>query len=411
MKPDRVVRVRCVVVGGGPAGIMLGFLLARSGVDVIVLEKHADFLRDFRGDTIHPSTLQLFAELGLAERFLQLPHSEVSALTVRFGETALRVADFTHLPGAARYLAFMPQSDFLDFLAAEAKRYPTFALETNTDVVDLVYAGRRVAGVTARSPQGTLEVRADLVIAADGRTSTLRERAGLPLRDLGAPIDVLWMRLSRHPDDPPDSFGNIAAGGILITINRNDYYQCAFVIRKGGMEAIRAGGLPAFRSRVAELAPFLAGRVAEIAAWDDVKVLTVRVDRLRRWYRDGLLCIGDAAHAMSPVGGVGINLAIQDAVAAANLLAAELRNGPVSTRRLRAVQRRREWPARVVQTVQVALHKNVLERILATTGPPAPPLAARVLDRFSVLRGIPAYAVGIGPRPEHVRSPREWEPA
>jgi 2-polyprenyl-6-methoxyphenol hydroxylase-like FAD-dependent oxidoreductase len=383
--------------------------LARAGVDVVVLEKHADFLRDFRGDTIHPSTLQLFHELGLAERFLRLPHSEVTTLTIRFGDTALRVGDFTHLPGPARFLAFMPQSDFLNFLADEAKRYPTFALEMNTEVVDLVYDGRRVAGVFARSPHETLEVRADLVVGSDGRTSTVRERAALPLRDLGAPIDVLWMRLSRRPDDPPDGFGNIAPGGILITINRNDYYQCAFVIRKGGWDVIRDAGLEAFRTRVAALAPFLADRVGELASWDDVRMLTVRVDRLRRWYRPGLLCIGDAAHAMSPVGGVGINLAIQDAVATANALAGPLRRGRVSSRRLRAIQRRRELPARIIQTFQVLFHKLVIERVLATTGSLAPPLVARVLDRVPALRSIPAYAVGIGPRPEHVRSAPAWD--
>jgi 2-polyprenyl-6-methoxyphenol hydroxylase-like FAD-dependent oxidoreductase len=409
MNIDRVLRTRCVIVGGGPAGVVLGYLLSRAGVDVLVLEKHADFFRDFRGDTIHPSTLQLFEELGLLERLLRIPHSEARALTIRIGDTELPFADFTHVPGAAKYLAFMPQWDFLDFVVREARQYPTFALEMETEVVDLLRDGKKIVGVVARTPQGILEARADLVVAADGRTSRVRESAALPLRDLGAPIDALWMRLSRRTDDPPRVFGNIVPGAALVTIDRGAYYQCALTIRKGAYAEIRAAGLDAFRARLATLAPFLADRVGEITSWDDVKLLTVRVDRLRRWYRDGLLCIGDAAHAMSPVGGVGINLAIQDAVATANALARPLRHGRVAARQLRAVQRRRELPARLTQAVQVCVHKNAFKRVLSTKTMTLPPIVVNAFERFPLLQTVPAYAVGIGVRPEHARSLPVWD--
>jgi 2-polyprenyl-6-methoxyphenol hydroxylase-like FAD-dependent oxidoreductase len=399
------LRVTCSIAGGGPAGVMLGFLLARAGIDVVVLEKHADFFRDFRGDTIHPSTLQVMDELGLLDAFLSRPHSEVRELTGRVGTTTIRIANFSHVPGRCKFIAFMPQWDFLDFLSEAARAYPAFRLEMEADVTDLLTEGDRVCGVRAQTPRGPLEVQADLIVAADGRHSTLRERAGLTVRDLGAPIDVLWMRLSRKPDDPGQTFGNIAAGGILVAINRNDYYQCAFVIRKGGYNELRARGLEAFQQQVAALAPFLADRVDELKDWDQVKLLTVAVDRLEQWYRPGLLCIGDAAHAMSPVGGVGINLAIQDAVATANILAAPLRGGAATTDLLRAVQHRRELPTRLTQALQVFVQQRVLSRVLDMRGTIAPPFLLRVIDRLTPLHYIPAYVVGVGFRPEHVETP------
>ncbi len=405
IRPDRVVRVRCVIVGGGPAGIVLAYLLARAGVDVLVLEKHADFLRDFRGDTVHPSTLRIVDELGLLEPFLRLPHVKVDTLGVRVGDVVTEIADFRHLPGRVPYLALMPQWDLLDFFVREARRYPTFGLEHNTEAIDVLRDGGIVTGVLARSAHhGLTEVRADLVIATDGRTSVIRDRARLPLRDLGAPIDVLWLRLTRPPGERPQSFGTIAAGALLVTIDRGSYYQCALVIRKGSFETLRSDGIAAFRARIATLAPALAERVDEIVSWDDVKVLTVRVDRLERWFRAGVLCIGDAAHSMSPVGGVGINLAIQDAVATANLLAEPLRHGAVSLGLLRAVQRRRALPARVTQLVQVLFHRLVFEPVLAARKPIGPLPFAGLLQRFPALKRIPAYAVGIGFRPERVRS-------
>ncbi len=318
--PGRPSAVTCCVAGGGPAGMMLGFLLARAGVRVMVLEKHADFLRDFRGDTIHPSTLELMHELGLLEEFLRVPHQEMPRLIAQFGDTSLAVADFTHLPTRCKFIAMMPQWDFLDFLARHGARYPGFHLEMRAEATALIEEAGRVIGVRGTAADGPFEVRADLVVAADGRSSVLRERAGLHVEDLGAPMDVLWFRLSRAPGDPAATMGRFDAGRIFVLLNRGPHWQCGYVIPKGSAEDVRRRGLDAFRASVAALMPFAADRVAEIRGWDDVKLLTVRVDRLRQWYRPGLLCIGDAAHAMSPVGGVGINLAIQDAVAAANRL-------------------------------------------------------------------------------------------
>ncbi|HEX9444527.1 MAG TPA: FAD-dependent oxidoreductase, partial [Candidatus Binatia bacterium] len=356
--------VTCCIAGGGPAGMMLGYLLARAGVRVAVLEKHADFLRDFRGDTIHPSTLEVVHELGLLDALLKLPHQEVRQLNAQFGDATVTLADFTRLPTRCKFIAMMPQWDFLNFLAARAARYPAFKLLMETEATDPVEEAGRVSGVRARGKDGPLEVRADLVVAADGRGSILREKAGLSVKDLGAPMDVLWFRLSRKPDDPAQTMGRFDVGRIFVTINRGDSWQCGFVIPKGGFEEVRRQGLEAFREKVAELAPYAQDRVAELRTWDDVKLLTVRVDRLIEWFRPGLLCIGDAAHAMSPVGGVGINLAIQDAVAAANILA-----GPLGARRaaaedLRRVQRRREFPTRVTQSLQVAVQKRFIARAL-----------------------------------------------
>ena len=403
--PPEEESVECCVAGGGPAGMMLGLLLARAGVTVLVLEKHADFLRDFRGDTIHPSTLEIMRELGLLAGLLRLPHQEIRELAAQIGEVTVRLADFTHLPTSCRFLAFMPQWDFLDFLAGQAARYPTFRLRMRAEVTDLLEEAGRVVGVQVATDGGPLRVRADLVVAADGRYSVVRARAGLPVQELGAPMDVLWFRLSRSSQDGGQTMGRFDRGQIFIMLDRGDYWQCGYVIPKGTFETIRQAGLPAFQDRVARLGPFGRGQVDELKTWDDVKLLSVRVDRLSRWYRAGLLCIGDAAHAMSPVGGVGINLAIQDAVAAANILAEPLRVRTVTLEHLRQVQRRREWPTRVIQAMQVGIQKRVIAPVLGGSRPLGPPLVVRLLDRIPVLRRIPARLVGLGIRPEHVRSP------
>ena len=342
-------RFQCCIAGGGPAGMMLGLLLARAGVEVVVLEKHGDFLRDFRGDTIHPSTLELMHELGFLEEFLALPHNKATEVSGVISGTQVVVADFSHLPAHCQFIAFMPQWDFLEFVAAKARRYPTFHLEMQAEVTDLLREGERVVGVQAKTVNGPRTIHADLVVGADGRGSTVRQRAGLVIEDLGAAIDVLWMRLSRRPDDPKNPLGNMAPGRIFIMLDRGDYWQCAYVIPKGGVDDVRQRGLAAFRDDIAQVVPLLHDRVGELTDWDDIRLLTVRVDRLLAWYLPGLLCIGDAAHAMSPVGGVGINLAIQDAVATANLLAAPLRAGTLTEDHLRAVQMRREFPTRVTQ--------------------------------------------------------------
>jgi 2-polyprenyl-6-methoxyphenol hydroxylase-like FAD-dependent oxidoreductase len=385
--------------------MMLGFLLARAGVDVEVLEKHADFLRDFRGDTIHPSTLQVMHELGLLEDFLIRPHQEAAQVNGRVGGAEVTVADFSRLPTRCRFIAFMPQWDFLNFLAEHGRVYPTFHVRMRAEVTGLLEEGGRVVGVRATTPDGPLEVRAALVVGADGRHSTVRERAGLEVVDLGAPIDVLWFRLTRCPDDRRNPLGNFDRGKILVMLDRGSFWQCAYVIPKGAIDEIRQRGLDAFRDAVAEIAPFLGDRVGELRDWDQIKLLTVLVDHLRRWYRPGLLCIGDAAHAMSPVGGVGINLAIQDAVAAANLLAERLRNGAVTEADLRQVQRRREWPALWTQRLQVLIQDRVISRVLGSRQVLGVPWPLRLLGWFPFLRSFPARLIGLGFRPEHARSP------
>ena len=396
---------QCIIAGGGPAGVMLGYLLARAGVHVAVFEKHADFFRDFRGDTVHPSTLTVMYELGLLDEFLKVPHNEIRRLSGRFAGVSLNLVDFAHIPGPCKFVAFMPQWDFLNFLADQGRRLPTFHLEMEALVDDLIFDGDRVAGVRISSKGGTRELRAPLVVAADGRDSILRERAQMQPREIAVPIDVLWMRLSRHSDDPGQTFGNIAPGGILVTIDRGEYYQCAFVIQKGGFERIKSLGLEYLRQQIVALAPFLDDRVSELKTFDDVKLLTVRVNRLPIWYRPGLLFIGDAAHAMSPIGGVGINLAIQDAVATANILAAKLRSNTVCVHDLGAVQKRREFPTKVIQGFQVLAQNIGVDRVLNTTeAQNRPPFLFRILDRSALLRWIPAYVIGIGPRPEHVSS-------
>ena len=377
--------------------MMLGLLLARAGIRVVVLEKHRDFLRDFRGDTVHPSTMELMHELGVLDDFLRLPHEKVYEIKAGFGEVSLPVADFRALPVHCPYIAMIPQWDFLDFLARHARNYPGFDLRMETEATDLMFEGDKVVGVRA----GTMEIRADMVVAADGRHSLLRRLAKLPVMDLGAPIDVLWFRLSRLSGDSPDTMGRFASGGILVMLNRGDYWQCACVIAKDGLESVKRNGLDAFRAKIAELMLLPAGRTSEIRSWDDVKLLTVQVNRLREWSRPGLLCIGDAAHAMSPVGGVGINLAIQDAVAAANVLW----TGDFSLANLKKVQRRREFPTRITQGMQVAVQNNILKRVLEDTDGIAPPLPVRALARSRWLRGIPARLVGLGVRPEHIQSP------
>jgi 2-polyprenyl-6-methoxyphenol hydroxylase-like FAD-dependent oxidoreductase len=402
-------RVRCCIAGGGPAGMMLSFLLARAGVDVLVLEKHGDFLRDFRGDTVHPSTLEVMHELGLLDAFLRRPHQEARQVTAYVGGAEVTVADFSHLPTRCRFVAFMPQWDFLDFLAECGRRYPAFQVRMRAEVTGLVEDGGRVVGVTAATPQGPLEVRADLVVGADGRHSTVRERAGLKVRDLGAPMDVLWMRLSRRPGDPSQPLGRFDRGRILVMLYRGDYWQCGYVIPKGGIEDLRRRGLEAFRQDIAQVAPFLGNRVSELRHWDDVKLLTVVVDRLRSWCRPGLLCIGDAAHAMSPVGGVGINLAIQDAVAAANALAGPLREGRVTTDDLRRVQRRRALPTWLTQWLQVLIQDRVITRVLGSRKALSLPWPLQLLRRFPPLRRIPARLIGLGFRPEHVATPEATE--
>lgn len=385
--------------------MMLGLLLARTGVDVVVLEKHADFLRDFRGDTIHPSTLEVLHELGLLDRFLALPHQKVSRINGQFGDLRFTVADFSSLSTQCRFVAFIPQWDFLAFLAGEGARYPTFRLMMQAEVTDLITRGDHAIGMRVLTPEGPLEVHAAVVVGADGRHSVVRARAGLAVEEFGAPMDVLWFRLSRRSGDPADPIGRFERGRIFIMLNRGDYWQCGFVIAKGTYTQLQGKGLAAFRERVAGLAPFAADRVGEIQEWELIKLLTVQVDRLQQWSRPGLLCIGDAAHAMSPVGGVGINLAVQDAVAAANLLAAPLREGRLTFAHLRQVQQRRDWPTRMTQRLQLFMQDRVIKPVLGEAGPLHPPLPLRLLARFPFLQRIPARLIGIGFRPEHVRIP------
>jgi len=407
--PSPEINVRCCVAGGGPAGMMLGMLLARAGVEVLVLEKHADFLRDFRGDTIHPSTLEIMRELGLLDAFLRLPHEEVRTLGAQFGNTSLQVVDFAHVGTHCKFIALMPQWDFLDFVAAEARRYPSFRLLMETEATDLIEENGRIVGLRATTRDGEIAIRADVVVGTDGRHSTVRARAGLEVMDLGAPMDVLWMRLSRQQGDPPQPLVRMDAGRMMVVFNRGDYWQSAFVVSKGGFEAVRALGLPRFRQTIAKLVPWLGDRVGELDDWDHVKLLTVKVDRLRRWHRPGLLCIGDAAHAMSPIGGVGINLAIQDAVAAANRLAPVLLRGAPSETDLHAVQRRREWPTAMTQRVQVMMQNSLIGPVLAGAATNKLPLPFKLLRWFPFLQRVPARIFGVGFRPEHVRTPKQAE--
>jgi len=383
--------------------MMLGFLLARAGVAVIVAEKHPDFLRDFRGDTVHPSTLEMMHELGLLDEFLKLPHSVVKQITLQIGEDRVVVGHFDHLPVRCKFIALMPQWDFLNFLADHGKRYRTFDLRMQTEAIGLIEENGRVVGVQTQTPDGELQIRADLIVGCDGRHSTIRAKAGLESDNYGAPMDVLWFRLSRKPSDSEETFGHIEGGRMMVMLNRNDYWQCAYVIPKGSADDVRRAGLDKFREVVGEMSPFVRDRLGEIESWDSVKLLTVAVDRLRRWCRPGLLCIGDAAHAMSPIGGVGINLAVQDAVAAANILAEPLRRGSVSIETLERVQRRREFPTRFTQRLQIVLQNNIIGPALGGRRPKAP-LFMKMLQ-WPLLRRIPGRLLALGIRPEHIRTP------
>ena len=398
----------CCIAGGGPAGMMLGWLLARAGVDVVVLEKHKDFNRDFRGDTIHPATMELMWELGVLDEFLQRPHQEFSEITAEIDDFSVTVVDTSHLPVHKKVVGVMPQWEFLNFVAEQARQYPHFQLQMEAEATDLLRADGRVVGVRAKTPQGEVEIRAALTVGCDGRHSIVRQAAGLEVIDRGAPIDVLWTQLSRKPGDQENVLGHYRQGRLLVAINRGDYWQCAYVIPKGQAEEMKQRGIAALRENIAFVAPFLRDRVAELQDWDkQVSLLTVAVDYLKQWWLPGLLCIGDAAHAMSPVGGVGINLAIQDAVAAANLLWKPLRDGNVTTKDLNRVQKRREFPTRVTQRVQVFIHKKILDPALQRQAPLKKlPLPLLLLDKFPLLRRIPARVIGMGARPEHVHSPR-----
>jgi 2-polyprenyl-6-methoxyphenol hydroxylase-like FAD-dependent oxidoreductase len=385
--------------------MMLGFLLARAGVDVQVLEKHADFLRDFRGDTIHPSTFELVYELGILEDFLRRPHQELTSIAGEIDDTTVTIADFSHLPTHCKFVGLMPQWDFLNFVAEKARAYPEFHLRMESEVTDLILENGRVAGVRAKTKQGPLEIRADLTVGADGRHSTVRKQAGLEVIDLGAPIDVLWMRIPRDQSDGEQTLGRFHAGKILVMLNRGDYWQCAYVIAKGAFDDMKREGLPAFRQGLLELAPSLSDRTEVLKDWSDISLLSVSVDRLREWSRTGLLCIGDSAHAMSPVGGVGINLAIQDAVAAANALAQALLDRAPLDDFCRAIQKRREFPTRMTQSAQLFAHKNFIRPALShKQAVQKLPLALRLLQQFPMLRRIPARLIGVGVRPEHIHT-------
>jgi 2-polyprenyl-6-methoxyphenol hydroxylase-like FAD-dependent oxidoreductase len=403
------IRTTCCVAGGGPAGMILGYLLARAGVEVTVLEKHADFFRDFRGDTVHPSTLQVMHELGLLDDLLKLPHQRLTSANGRVGDFPFRAADFSHLHTRCKFVALMPQWDFLNFLSDRARGFASFSLRMQNQAVGLIRQGSAVRGVEAHTPEGPVRILSDLVVACDGRHSTVRESAGLEVKEYGVPIDVLWFGISRHPGDPQELAGNVNYGKALIMIDRGDYFQAGLIVRKGSFEQIKSDGLDAFRETVRKIAPFLENRVEEIKDWDQIKLLTVQINRLRKWHLPGLLCIGDAAHAMSPAGGVGINLAIQDAVATANLLAEPLRDGRVTEDLLQRLQCRREFPTRVTQRLQVNAHK-LFELAFQTSGPLKAPWQLKVVSHVPGLQRVMGHVIGIGVRPEHVapiaREPR-----
>jgi 2-polyprenyl-6-methoxyphenol hydroxylase-like FAD-dependent oxidoreductase len=406
-QPLRAIKTRCCIVGGGPAGMMLGYLLGRAGIETIVLEKHEDFFRDFRGDTVHPSTLQVMHELGLIEEFLKLPHQELQKMRGEFGGTTVQIADLSRLKVNYPFIAFMPQWDFLNFLRENAQRFPSLKVMMSADATDLIWSGDTVTGVIATTPEGPIEISADLTIGCDGRHSIVRQRAKLEVEEIGAPMDVLWFRAGRHPDEKENLFARLEPGKMMVTFDRGDYWQCAYVIAKGQYDAVKAGGLDAFRATISEIAPVLKAGMADVKTWDDVKLLTVAVNRLKRWTRPGLLCIGDAAHAMSPVGGVGVNLAVQDAVATANLLAAKLVKGCPSEAELDAVRQRRSFPVRVTQAMQRIIQNNIISVALKPGNQPLKvPLPVRLVNAIPPLQGLTARFLAVGVRPEHVNSPQ-----
>jgi 2-polyprenyl-6-methoxyphenol hydroxylase-like FAD-dependent oxidoreductase len=401
---SRTMKVRCCIVGGGPAGMMLGYLLSRAGIDVVVLEKHADFFRDFRGDTVHPSTLQVMDELGLIDGFLKLPHQKLQKMDGMFGGTQVRIADLGRVDTKYPFIAFMPQWDFLNFLRESGKRFPSLKVMMSAEATDLIRRGDDIAGVRVKTAEGPIDIEADLTVACDGRHSTVRERAALEIEEIGAPMDVLWFRAGRA--EAENVFARVEPGKMMITFDRGDYWQCAYVIAKGQYDAVKARGLQALLDDVVRMAPILKSGIADVKSWDDVKLLTVAINRLKRWTRPGLLCIGDAAHAMSPVGGVGVNLAVQDAVATANLLAAKLMNGCPSEDELDAVRKRREFPVKMTQRMQVIVQNKIISGALQPGNQPLKvPLIVRLVTAVPWLQGITARFVGLGVRPEHVQSP------
>ncbi|MFK8251004.1 FAD-dependent oxidoreductase [Ancylobacter terrae] len=393
----------CAIVGAGPAGLMLGLLLARAGIDVTVIEKHGDFLRDFRGDTIHPSTLEVMHEIGLLDDLLALPHTRAPTLHAEIGGRDVTLADFSRLPTRCRFIAFMPQWDFLDFLAKHAKSHGNFRLLMRAEVTSLIEEGGRVAGLRAMTGDGAVDIRAPLVVGADGRNSAVRALAGLEVRSFGAPSDVVWMKLSRSPDDPPYTMGHAGPRQGFVMIDRGDYWQCGYVVRKGSFAEVREAGIAAFRASVAAVSPLPPSRVEEIRSFDDVSLLSVRIDRLTRWWKPGLICLGDAAHAMSPIGGVGVNLAIQDAVAAANLLIGPLKSGNLSDRDLAAVEARRAFPTRATQRLQLMMRRGRRRREQEGAPSSGPPGFMKTIARWPVLAHLAGRLIGLGFRPEHVR--------
>ena len=402
----RTLHVRCCIVGGGPAGMMLGYLLGRAGVETLVLEKHADFFRDFRGDTVHPSTLQVMDELGLIEGFLKLPHQQLQKMEGKFGTESIRIADLSRLKVKYPFVAFMPQWDFLNFLRESGRKFASLKVMMNANATDLIWSGDQVVGVNADTPEGQIEISAELTIGCDGRHSIVRQSARLEVEEIGAPMDVLWFRAARRANENESLFARVESGKMLITFDRGDYWQCAYVIPKGQYDSVKARGLEAFRNDVISMAPILTLGISEVKTWDDVKLLTVAINRLKRWTRPGLLCIGDAAHAMSPVGGVGVNLAIQDAVATANLLAARLSSGCPSEFELDAVRRRREFPVRITQAMQVVVQDKIISAAIKPGNQPLRvPLFARLINAMPWLQGVTARFVALGVRPEHVHSP------
>lgn len=403
---QRSLKVRCCIVGGGPAGMMLGYLLGRAGIEVVVLEKHADFFRDFRGDTVHPSTLQVMDELGLIDGFLKLPHQRLQQMDGLFGGTSVRIADLGRLRVKHPFIAFMPQWDFLNFLRESGAKFPSLKVMMNAEAVDLIRRGDAISGVRAKTPEGMIDIEADLTVACDGRHSLVREKAGLEVEEIGAPMDVLWFRAGKAPDESERLFARVDPGKMMVTFDRGDYWQCAYVIAKGQYDAVKARGLQALLDDVVRMAPVLKSGVADVKSWDDVKLLTVAINRLKRWTRPGLLCIGDAAHAMSPVGGVGVNLAVQDAVATANILAARLMQGYRPEEELDEVRKRREFPVRMTQRMQVAMQNNIIDMALKPgDGPLRVPAVLRLVTAVPWLQGITARFLGLGVRPEHVHSP------